>query len=100
MADQIQAAELPAELVARIEIAAREGYAFWKANCTEEMQAAGLALHAKFMADPEFGAQEMARTAEMWSTADANADGLLDEAEFGVFRAAQLAHAASSGNFS
>ena len=66
MADQIQAADLPAELVARIDTAAREGYAFWKANCTEEMQAAGLALHAKFMADPEFGAAEMGKTTEMW----------------------------------
>ena len=76
-------AELPAntfspEITARIEAAAQEGFDEWKNNATEEQKAVGRAQQEKFVSDPEYGAAEMAKLAEMWAASDSNGDGLLD----------------------
>ena len=99
MADMLPANTLSPELTARVEQLATEGFADWAANATAEQKAAGVAQHEKFMSDPEYGQQEMAKVPVMWGEADANADGLLDEAEYIVFAQKQRDHSASTGNY-
>ena len=99
MADILPAGTFSPEITARINDLAQEGFNDWKANATAEQKAAGIAQHEKFLSDPEFGAAEMARCAEMWGASDTNADGLLNEAEFLVMSQKQRDHAASTGNY-
>ena len=51
------------------------------------------------MADEEFKNQRMAEYAKMFGDADANGDGVLDEAEYRVFCAAGVAKGRSEGHF-
>ncbi len=89
MAEQLVPAQLSEELKARAVACARASYAHWVAGCSAEQKAKGKADHEQFKNDPEVGAREMARVQNDWTTADANADGLLDLAEFKVYQAAQ-----------
>ena len=99
MADMLPANTFSPELTARIEAIAQEGYDDWNCNSSAEQKAVGFAWDEKFMSDQEFGAAEMAKSAEMWGASDANADGLLDEAECKVFSQKQREYAASTGNY-
>ena len=100
MAEQLQPAELSPELNARVVACARASYSHWKAGCTPEQEAKGKADHEKFKSDPEHGAKEMARVQADWTAADANADGLLDLAEFKAYQASQRAHLEANGTYS
>ena len=50
--------------------------------------------------DSEFGEAETTKYDEMWEASDANADGLLDEAEYKVFCQKERDYVASTGNYS
>ena len=51
------------------------------------------------MADEEFKNQRMAEYAKMFADADANGDGVLDEAEYRTFCAAGVAKGRSEGHY-
>ena len=92
-------AQFDAEMTAAIEADAVESYNTWKANSTEEQRAAGFAYLQQMQQDEEFKATKMAEYSKMFSDADANGDGVLDEAEFRVFMAATTAKARSEGHY-
>ena len=91
-------AQFDAEMTAAIEADAIESYNTWKNNSTEGERAAGLA-YLEQMANEEFKNQKMAEYTKMFSDADANGDGVLDEAEFRVFMAASTAKARQEGHY-
>ena len=91
-------AQFDAEMTAAIEADAIESYNTWKTNSTEGERAAGLA-YLEQMANEEFKNQKMAEYTKMFSDADANGDGVLDEAEFRVFMAATAVYARAEGHF-
>ena len=93
MADQ-----LSAELRADIEADAIESYNTWKTESTQEQRDAGFAYLAQ-MADEEFKAARMAEYAKMFADADANGDGVLDEAEYRAWMAAAAVKARSEGHY-
>ena len=91
-------AQFDAEMTAAIEADAVESYNTWKANSTEEQRAAGLA-YLQQMQNEEFKNARMAEYTKMFSDADANGDGVLDEAEFRAFSAASFVKARSEGHY-
>ena len=91
-------AQFDAELTAAIEADAIESYNTWKANSTEEQRAAGVA-YLQQMQNEEFKAAKMAEYTKMFADADANGDGVLDEAEYRNWMAAATAKGRSEGHY-
>ena len=73
------------ELQAEITALATVQMEYWRANATEANKEADKAYMAKYEAEPDFGAAEMARWQEAFVAADANGDGVHDINEFKAF---------------
>ena len=78
-------AQLSEETKAAIIADTDAAYATWKAGVTEEMKAAAVAMMERYNNEPNFKAERLGQMTEMFNTADANGDGILDAAEWAVF---------------
>ena len=80
-----QEPQISEELLAAINADSGEVYQLWKTTCTEEQKAAALRQMEEFQNNPNFKAEKMARQNELFTQADANADGVLDAAEYATY---------------
>ena len=80
-----QAPQISEELLAAINADSAEVYQLWKTTCTEEQKAAALRQMDEFNNNPNFKAEKMARQVELFNAADANADSVLDAAEYATY---------------
>ena len=90
--------EMNEEQTAQFKAIVKEGFDWWMLKATPEVKAAGVAQQEQYKNDPEFAASEGAKVATAFTEADADANGLLNLAEYEVFIAKMIENDRARGS--
>ena len=92
-------AQISEEVKTQLEQIAEDGFNYWKDNCTEEQKAAGLRMAEEMKSQPEAMQQMLAKMTAWFTEADADQNGLLNEAEYLAFMEKVRAETIAQGQF-